>query len=296
MSESEEQLETIQVVRILNPFDVSQRMTDTMPYERDRSYASYVENAYDYDGEIVGSLNGKIIDKEEWPLTYLAAGDSIVLCPVPHGKGGKSILRIVAMIALAVVVNVMSFGTLSPLTVGLIKAGIMVAGGMLVNALLPVKPAGNITSPEDLSDHSPSYGIDGAKNTSVEGVPVPVIYGSFRTAGNLVSGYVENVSKTQYLYLLYAVSEGLIHHIDQIEINDQPISNYTDVLYEARGGSSDQGPLNWFNDTIVPVSKNIELTNGTWITHTTTGEVDRIRVDLVAPGGLQEVSTEDGSN
>ncbi|MFP3594872.1 hypothetical protein, partial [Chryseobacterium sp. SIMBA_038] len=75
-----------------------------------------------------------------------------------------------------------------------LAAGITAVGGVLVNSLLPpATPSTN--SPSDQSE-TPTYGIDGAKNTQTEDTVIPLVYGEFRVAGNFVNVKTENVDDT----------------------------------------------------------------------------------------------------
>ena len=51
---------------------------------------------------------------------------------------------------------------------------IRVPQARVLNALLPIKPVQ--AKDVDIGDNKATYGIDGAKNTNDEGVPVPIPY------------------------------------------------------------------------------------------------------------------------
>lgn len=240
------------------------------------------------------SVNGKVIDPEHRASYFPQDGDYIVISVMPEGDNAKSVLRLVAMLAIMVVAPQLGalmgpsfFGAAGVfgLGAGAWTAIIGVTGSLLVNALLP-PPKAPSNRP---SSSSPTYGIDGAKNTSAEGIPVPVPYGQFRVAGNIIGNYVVNDANTQILYMLICAGEGPIASISDIEINEQPIANYLDWETEVRLGTTDQSPISWFTNTVVPVNINQEFTNA-WKTYTvgTPGVdvFDAMRFDVVAPQGL----------
>ena len=193
----------INVIRILNPFDNRERATEQLEWLPGKSMAEYFP--FQEDSPIVLSVNGRIVPDCDRAVTFLSANDYVVICPVPQGGGqdSKQVMRMVAMIGLAIAApGIGNFlaGSLGWGAFGasVLTAGVMIAGALLINSALPAQ---NQTS--NNASSTTSYGVDGAKNTSQEGLPVPVCYGSFRTAGNLIATHIDNVSNTQNLYLLY---------------------------------------------------------------------------------------------
>lgn len=290
----------VPVIRILNPFDPRQQERSELRWRARKTLADYfplVES-----DPIVLSVSGRIVPREQFRVTYLDKTDNVVVCPVPAGgSSGKQILQVAAMIAIAVAAPEIAaymtgeWGVLGGLGLGatgtaMVTAGITLAGSMLVNTIFaPPKPtstAGNTMS---------SYAIDGAKNTSVEGIPVPVCYGKFRTAGNILGMYTTNdADDSQTLYMLISAGEGPIGAITDIEINDNPLSDYHDVEVQTRLGLANQAVIPWFNDSITPVNKGQKLTTD-WFYSTTSGAVDKLRLDFTAPSGLGEIDTKNGS-
>ncbi|NQZ53211.1 MAG: DUF1983 domain-containing protein [Piscirickettsiaceae bacterium] len=251
------------------------------------------------------SVNGKIIPEEDMFDVILEKGDSVVVCPVPQGGKSKNIFRMVALIAVAVFAPQLaamlpgagiSLG-IGTLTLGsLYTVGISMVGNMLVNALLP--PSSAIPSKSNYNeglDESKTYGIDGAKNTSSEDIAVPLVYGRHRIGGNRIGAYVENVGDTQILYMLFNAGEGVIAGISDIKLNNQDISTFSGVETKFRSGSATQSPIGWFDDSIVPVSRNLNLTT-TPSLYTTSKEVDKIRIDIIAPNGLALYNDEGGTD
>lgn len=289
----------IPVIRIVNPFNPREFVRDEMAWARKKTLAEYFPLGT--AEQSVVSINGKIIPQEQFGATYIAKGDNVVVCPIPAGGGGgKQILSMVAMIAVAVYAPVLAGsinGALGLSTaagsfaMAATTAGVMMAGSMLVNTVFappqPKAPSAEATSS--------SYGIDGAKNTSLEGIPVPVCYGEFRMGGNILGLYTLNDGDTQILYMLLSAGEGPIAGISDILINDNPIADYKDVETEIRLGTPDQTAIDWFNETTVAQNKGTKLTTD-WTYHTTTTPIDKFRLDVVAPSGLCEIDTKSGAS
>lgn len=268
--------------------------------------------------DIAISINGMVIPQNKMSETYPQPGDWIVIAPIPAGGGGlKSILRIVATIALAVVapyaaagIYAAAGGTLvaagAATALAAITGGVLVAGALLISALLP-PPRPKSSSTEQ---QSPNYGIDGAKNTALEGIPVPVPYGTFRVAGNVLGSYIINdastaADKKQYLHMLINLGEGEISSIDDIRLNDQKLETF---VYRAKGtttdlsayevykylGTSTQGPIQWFSKTISPHSIGQKIITS-YNVYQTSDKVDRLRIDLVSPSGIFRINSK-GAN
>jgi len=285
----------IRVIRILNPFNPADRVNETLSWGPNKTMRDYFPLGAVHN---VVSVNGKIIPEDDFAVTYLERGDNLVVCPVPEGGGGndKSILGMIAMIIVAIVAPYAApgvagaMGITSAAGVAAVQAGIMMAGSMLVNAVM----ASSQKSSSGEEGHS--YGIDGAKNTSLEGIPVPVCYGRFRMAGNVIQVHTEpdGASDDQVLYMLFNAGEGPISGISDIRINDQPIANYSGVEAQVRLGLNEQPVIPWFSNTIVPQTKNLKLTTS-WTTHTTTTAVEKLRFDVTWPAGLYYNDVDDNA-
>lgn len=277
---------------VYNPLDVSDRTETQLVHQPGKSLVHYIDGLPD-DIEWAVALDGVAIPKEGLSFTFPQQGSSLVVMPVPQGGGesdGKAILAMVATVALSIfapyagaaIAKGIGLGA-SKLAVSLATASVSIAGGVLINALIP--------PPEQASSSSEAvYGIDGPKNTSTEGVPYPVLYGEHAFGGNLIDLYTENATDEngkaiQYLYGRTLISEGPIKSVGQIYLNDQAIENYDEVEVDYRLGYDTQSVSPWFNQTVSLFNQGKSLTTN-WQTYTTSQEVDKIRIDLVAPAGL----------
>lgn len=99
----------------------------------------------------------------------------------------------------------------------------------------------------------------------------------------------ENRGRDQLVYAQAVVSEGEIESITDFEIEDQPIENYEDVSTAVRRGTDNQTIVGWFAASMAMKNKSVTLDTG-WTTHTTVGEVDGFRIDLVWPNGLSVIN------
>lgn len=284
---------SVNVIVLYNPIHLNERAVAKLAWADGKPLAAYLDGL-PLNLRWSVAINDQPIDSEDWATTFLEPDDFIVIMPVPQGGhgGGKNIIRMVAMLAIAIAAPEIA-GLLVPGLVGIglsaLTLGITVVGGLLVNALLPAAnpkansaPLGTTQQNEGLT-----YGIDGPKNTSGEAFVVPVAYGSFRTGGNIIDQRVDNDGSTQQLYMRVALSEGPIDSIDLdgIEIEEQRHANYSNVALDYRLGGDNQTVSDWFNRTARQVNKGVRLTTTDAI-HTTTTACEGFRADFTCPNGL----------
>lgn len=287
---------------VYNPFDLSNIVVEELIFDQDKTLADYLEGLPSEVAWLVG-YNGRAIEPDEWASIKPSPFSTLSLVRVPEGgKSGKSILRIVAMLAVAfaafyfggalgaALVPSAASPALASAIVATTQAALMVAGSMLVNAVLPP------TSNQQKSDNSSTtYGIDGAKNTAKEGVVIPRVYGEFRIGGNIVDCYTLNVGDDQYLYMRTVLNDGEVESIDQIEINQQPIASFKEVETRVRLGKDVEEPNDWFDEAIRLSNRGVKITTD-WTSHKTESQVDRLRVDVLFPGGLYTVDSKGGKH
>ncbi|MEO9497576.1 MAG: host specificity factor TipJ family phage tail protein [Vibrio splendidus] len=288
----------VNVTIITNTFEPTDNpICETIPFVHGRTLTGYLGNLR---GEYVVALNGGIVEAKEYSLIYVQNEDHIVVSPVPQGGGGsgKNILRLVAVVALTYFT--MGAGAAWAGAIGATGAaatatyiGAFIGGTLLINSLLPPAEPGTPSSPKSYKD-SPTYGIDGAKNTSTEGIPVPVVYGEYRMAGNIIGMSSENVNDTQYLYMLLNAGEGEIAGISSILVNDQPLNNFSEISTHIKTGTANQKNIGWFGEITRPNSLGSNVSEQ-WTTYTTKDEVDKLRLDFVFPRGLTRINKKSGS-
>ncbi|EPE2648744.1 phage tail tip fiber protein [Vibrio fluvialis] len=248
------------------------------------------KSLHDYIGDLKGSYaiskNGTIVKQEELKESIAESGDVVVICPIVHGGGNnsKNIMRLVAVVAITYLTAgygatlAGSMGITSAAGVAAFNVALTVGGMMLVNAVLPPS-TDDLLGSDSSNTSSYTYGIDGAKNTSSDNIPVPLVYGKHGFAGNIIGNYTELSGQTQYLNMLINAGEGVIAGIDEdsILINDQPISYLSErpsvkIYYGNDGQSIPEG----FSRQVTPiqVTNNPELTDAsTWTTFVTSSGV-----------------------
>ena len=249
--------------------------------------------------DLTVAINGNITKDLSRSLTVF---DSVSFCLTPHdgggGDGGKNIISMVAMIAV-VVLAPYAVGAMFPslltetggLTMGgaFLSAGLMVAGGMLVNAIFPSNLP-KFDFPKfgmDAFKDSPTYGWDSQSNPTVEGGILPVLYGTTRITPPIISKFISLSGDNQYLNILYAIAGHEIDSVSDIEINNQDSALYKDVTLSTRLGTNDQTAVSGFADVRSDVGVNAEIIFGATITRQTEGNsVSGLVVGLQFPIGM----------
>ena len=273
-------IEGVEVRILYDPFKPEEVETHEIAFVEGQTLSEYLGDLP--DGEYMLFLNNDEIDPDLAHNVPVNKGDRIGLIVLPLGGSGlKSVLRVVMQVAMIGVFFIPGLGQLA-------AAAIALGLGVINAFLMTPKPPKN----RDMDDRS--YGIDGAKNSATEGIPYPIVYGTFRQAGNFADTYTENVGDNQYLYLRSIVNDGLIDSITDIEVNEQPIQNFRDVQHRIALGSLEQGVNEWFRSSIRQTNKGVKLDTG-WTTHITTGEVDQVRFDVTFPAGLVSISEKKGT-
>jgi len=282
------------------PYD--SRLVLNLEYQG-KTIAEYISETYQefFDGfEIMASVNGAIVEVDFIPLPR----SSIVFTVVPAGGGGNQNLRIVASIALMIVSIIVTgpggaFGVggglvTSSTTAHLIQAGIVIAGSILINALLP------ISTPDEQASSS-SYSWSGV-NVVNEGSAFPVIYGTAKILPPFIGIYMQHAvlsytdndvfefagdTSKQDLHLLCAVADHELESYDSIKINGTEYSEYENVtIRETLGIQESVSPTEEITNSV-----NRDFTGGSsnWQNHyfTTFNDVNELALTLTTGGEWQ---------
>jgi hypothetical protein len=310
-------VEKILLTCIKNPFKpLESRVTmevDHLPSIRD-AVREFFPAPLDSSGfDVVVSLTtrtvpSRILTDEEIDRILPRAGDSIVFAAVPHGGdgggggGGKDIVRTVAMLAIVVTaaltqqywaVPIANTLGVSAFTVGMVGMAVAAtAGGLLINALLPVSSSiDSVDASYATSDYSRSntYGWDPSPNGDQEGGMLGILYGTHRVTPHIIGRYVSTSGNSQYLNILYAVCEGGqsgVDSISNIEVNDNPVTYYSSVGIVTRLGTNDQAVIPYFNDTILDTPVGARLSTS-YVTRRTKGNTAQgLGIGIYLPYGL----------
>lgn len=279
----------------LNPLDPLSKYTKEVECSTAKELIDYVQyDSLNYD--VVVSKNNEIID--DW-CEELHDGDIVGIVVIPKGGNtGKTILRIVAVIALTVAFGPQAgvWGATLSTTEAVASAAIIAVGTMTINAVL----APSVPDSQSSSDTSNTYGWDTSSNLVAQGSPLPILFGTMKVTPPLISKYVETIDDKQYLNLLFALADctkfGALSSVSDIEINDVVIGNYDGVSSEIRYGNATQDVISKFDDTFYDVSINQTYdyqNNNDWDYSETNGDrASSLKLVFSFPYGLYKVDND----
>jgi len=164
--------------------------------------------------------------------------------------------------------------------------GIMMAGGFLINALMPA----HVETPTFDSgfDTSQTYSFQ-PQTLQAQGTPVPKVYGTHKMFGNVISTYSETDSDNNNIVLnvLLCLGFGPVSRVYDLKLNDQPVEGFDGVEKYIRLGYLEQELIPNFNDTKTQYNMNDEIKYNDSYTYETVGNsFDGLEVDVTFPKGL----------
>jgi predicted phage tail protein len=295
---------TFQAVIFANPFDISDKQQHVLTVDNKPLSELFAT----VKTEIVVIINGEQVNKEDYAIVTPKANDLMIVATVPAGGGddgdsGKQVLRLVATVAL--MYFTMGTGGLGAgglfATGGTFAAGgalaasaVFIGGTLLLNSMIPMQSASMGASQGLQASPSQTYGIDGPKNTSQNGIPVPITFGQYRVGGNIIASHTENLGDRQMYHGLYNFGEGEIGGISDVRINDQPSKEFENTM-TIRKGTDTQATIPEFSHILTMIPQSISMSGATddddnvhiFQTH---NEVVRLGLDFTFPRGLYKAN------
>lgn len=159
----------------------------------------------------VVKINGKVVLRKDWYKLFDAKVHEVTFITIPQGDFFKSILNLIATIALVLVAPYAAgvlggvLGISSQLGLQLLQAGIVLAGSFLINTFL----GPSVVKPETNAASSPTYSITGQGNTARLFQAIPKLYGEHIIFPDYAAQpYSEYVDNQQYLNQLLCLGLG----------------------------------------------------------------------------------------
>lgn len=205
--------------------------------------------------------NGVAVLRRDWDQP-VERGDVITVTMLPQGggKGGSNPLTIVLMLAVMWVAPYAAGFLNTSLGLGLgatgisvLSAGIVMAGSMLINALIPPPKPPTPQMAAAMAAPSPTYSLQAQGNSARIDSAIPVQYGRMDAFPDFAAmPYQEFAGNEQYLYQLFCLGQGE-YDIEAIRIEDTPISSFEEIQYEVipPGGTVTLFPSNVVTSTEV---------------------------------------------
>ena len=264
------------------------------------------------DNEITNTDLHATVNGFEITETYeVKDGDFIVICPAIEkgggGKsGGKSILGIVAAVALSVVAFGVGglFASGAGVTPGMWAAGmgawttgsyiaaaaVMFLGSSLMGRFMGGKTDLGSYDTGNQNEES-TYSWNGVQTMEGQNNAIPITYGKVKSGGQTIGKFVSIADNKEYLNWLVSAGEGELT-ISDVRLNDNPISNYSGVSLELRSGTNNQSVISNFNDTFFTKSVYRKLSDS-WAQEESQGSATNgLIVDISFPGGLCHINNE----
>ncbi|MET4817577.1 host specificity factor TipJ family phage tail protein, partial [Endozoicomonas lisbonensis] len=216
------------------------------------------------------------------------------------GDSGSNPFAAIAMIALMVVApyaagavgGAMGLGTVGT---AVVQAGIMIAGGAMINAMLPPPGLPGTATP---SQGSPTYNIQAQMNAARRGQPVPVGYGRTICFGDLAAQpHTEFDENEHYINLLINIGRG-IYDLSDIKLDLTPIENFPEAVYQIVKPFE---KVELFHAAVANAPEaggqdlNKPIAHGPYVINQIDDEMTRVAFDVVFPGGLVGTKEKDGS-
>jgi len=254
---------------------------------------------------IVVRIGADLVPKENWSRVKLKKSAPVQILVVPQGGGGggKNILKIVALVAVAIyapqLAAQMGFtstvgGVTALTTTGqFVAAGIALVGTLAVNAIFPPPKLPNIGSGVGLSDNA-VFGFSQVKNVTKPYSSIPRVYGRNKVVPNYAAKpFIQSLGDQQWIYLLFDFGYGPLNLTD-LKIGENGIDTYTDVDYVIHESFVAGDALEIYNKDVEQDAYSLKLLDDSYRTVTTALETTELILDFQFPAGLNKVSESTG--
>lgn len=260
--------------------------------------------------------SGKELTEDEAEAYAVRPADGILIAMVPAnpgGGGGSNPIAIVGMLAVMVAAiatqqyylatygttfttaaGATAYTTGSIVAASALAAGVAIAGGALVSALIPSTKAGGASY--DPLESSTNYGFSAQSNPTGQGGAIPVVQGEMpNILPTRLTMHLTTSGDKRYWNGLFLLGHGEIEVYD-ITVNGNPVGNYDGVETATRPGTMTQDVLPWFKKAIIESTEGVTVQLSTsWYTATLdqTG-VTKLGFGVQCPGGLGHANTSNG--
>lgn len=259
-----------------------------------------------YGGGFVVYLGEHVIAPENFGRIRVKAGATLTFWPRLGDNSWKTVLSLVVAVTALIVAPYLAPGLITAFAAvgvsiaastatALIAGGIMLASSLALNALFPVRQAGQ----PDSVDSTALISIQGARNQANMFGAVPVVLGRHRQSPFYAAKpYTETIGDDQYIRLLFCLGYGPLL-IEDLRIGETPLGSFS--YFEAeilQGFLADADP------TLYPArvdEQPLAITMigsdagpAPWYVRTTAPDADEISVDFTAPEGCYRLNQSNG--
>lgn len=213
-----------------------------------------------------------------------------------HRVPGKSVLRLVAMVALAY----FTLGTglaagglggylgLTGFAAYAANVGAFMLGSMVINKVLPPPGAGSYSGAQAGS----TYSLQGARNGARHFGPLGLLFGQVRVSPDFAAqpySWFEGDDQYQYVQLHAGLN---VHTVEALQIGETAIESYSGVVITRTGFASGNTPMmSWAEsvDTVAGGLLDAPTAPGAYVERTSSVNTVHLQVDVV--GQLQYINS-----
>lgn len=257
-------------------------------------------------------VNGIEIPREDWSTVCPHEGSRLEFLLAPKGGGGgggknplATILSVVVVAASLLVGPggwlaagpLLGFtGATATFVSGLAAGGIMLLGGLAVNALFPTaRPSLGSGSVNDRQKESQTYTISGARNAANQYGFVPLVLGRHKVTPPLAGkGWTVWEGDKQFFNMLVCWGHPDIE-VSGFRIGETPLENFKNVDH-AFHQTSTGDDLKYFAKSYNENSVGAVLKQSEGWTTRTVGEAEDISIDIAFQRGLTNINQKTGAN
>lgn len=248
-------------------------------------------------------LDGEYIPAADWAHTVPDEGARVEYRAVAGSDNTwKSVLTVVVMVVAIYyapyLAEAIGYGGSTTAT-ALIGAGINMVGGMLINAIFPVRPQDAAAAPGSLTSPQAMRMMQGGRNQFMPYGAVPVVLGAIRYTPPIgANTYVETIGSVSYLRMLLVWGYGPLQ-VSDMRIGGTPIGNFKDVEIAHLSGFNDSAQTrDHFNQIYgTDVTQDVvgaQLVMNAPVTRVMRAECSRIGIDFHYPSGLYSMHKTSG--
>jgi hypothetical protein len=238
------------------------------------------------------AVGTEIIDRAWWARTRPRPGATVIIRSIPSGDFLRSGLMLLVAFAAIVVAPILAPQLVGALggaiglqtATGLIGLGIITAGTLLINALIPQRlpqiERANI-------EQSSARTINGWRNQIAPRSPIPAVLGRHRVAPPyIVKPYRTIIGDDMYVTAAFVIGYGPVT-LDDPRFGNTPVTEFGgDVQMELREGRVGDPPLTLVANTVLESGLQVTLQMFEDHFRTTPRDVTRATIMLVFPQGI----------
>ncbi len=284
----------MQIVKIQNPFNLASSEVFCCPERLTVAEIAQKHNVSPLNLPFICFLNGEPLLRAKWNY-YPKHDDHLAFLCLPQGGGGggsnpmRVVLTVAVMVA-AYYTGGLAAGAYGAFAGAAAATAVSIGGSMLVNAVIP-SPSSSLTSSYSASSAqtSSTYSLNAQGNQAKLGGVIPVLYGRHIIYLDFAAKpYTEYKNNEQYLHQLHVLTQGFCE-VEQIRINDTPISSFAEVEYQVVNPNE---KVTLFNPNVVVALEvsGTELVkdvySGGFVVNPEDTKINKIGVDIVMSAGL----------